>query len=272
MRLGDTEWVDDTQQILKKNSIRELSFLIVLIAYVIFAFYVIGGHYVTGIIILVLGIVIFLFIPKKIKMAFPDLIAYDLYRLFLNIEKYNGRNPHFKEEAKKALVDLDIDIDDYIKSKKKSKLIDFDGPKNEEYILRLQDDAKRIVSFFSDYNKYKNKQETIKEIVMTLAFLFHDSENFPINAYELIDELDKIDIPKKPIRIEFKPLIKKYFVDNVFTRWVSFSIIFSMVVWYLPNYTRLVLTMENKLIIIIPVLAIGLIQIIFPIPQVPKNP
>ncbi|MBI3026736.1 hypothetical protein HYY70_01355 [Candidatus Woesearchaeota archaeon] len=272
MRLGNNEWVEDIQQIIRKNSVREFIFFIALVVtYIFFAFLVLNGYYIIGISVFIIGIIVIFLLPKSIRIAFADLIAFNLFRLSINIERYNGRNPHYKEEAKKALVDLDIDIEDYIRKKKKSKLIDFEDPKIREYIIRLHDNTKKILPFFEEYNTYKNEQDKISNIVKRLAFSFRQYENFPNEAYNLIDELDRIQIPKKPIRIELKPLVKKYILDNMLVRGLLFITIFTFAVWYLPNYTPWTLSTENKLIIIIPVLALAIIQMIFPSPASSKK-
>lgn len=271
MESVNNEWIEDTEKIIAKNKKREVKFLFVMGGYLFFSFLFIKEYYIPAFIALFLGIIIPLFIPKKIKLATSDMLALDLYKLSMNIEKYNGKNPHFIEEAKNNLTNLDIDINDYLREKKKLNLVDFNEEKNKEFLLKLQTGAKRVHCFFREYNKYKDKQEDIKEIIRKLALSFHENEKFADDAYHLISGLDEINIPKMQIRVELKPIIKKYLIESRLIYWLLFIILFPLAVWYLPVYTTLELTEQNRLIIIIPVLAFLLIQILTPSQKVTEK-
>lgn len=246
MRLGDNEWTEDTINIIKKNRNRGLKLLIPLIGYIISFILISNEHIILAITILFTGIIAPLLLPKRIKLAISDLIALDLYKIFINIEKFNGRNPHFKEETKKALISLEIHIDKYLQEKKRAEILDFNEEKNKTYLKKLQKNIKKIYCFFEEYDKYKEKQEELKQICQNLANLFHENEDFPENAYSLINQLDNIHISEKPIRFELRQFIKNSLENKIILQIIIFLIAFPLIVWYLPKFTTLELSKEKS--------------------------
>ena len=126
---------------------------------------------IFSVLVFICGFIILFFLPRKIKLSMSDLIAFDLYNLYANVDKFNGKNPHFKEEAEKALRDLEYNIEQYLNERKTHSLSDFNEPKNTEYIKRLKESSKKLICFFEEYNKYKEKKQTLLLILSWYVLL-----------------------------------------------------------------------------------------------------
>ena len=100
-----------------------------------------------------------------------------------------------------------------------------------------------------------------------MFFPFHNDDKFPEEAYVLIDDLEKIKLPQKKFKFELEPIIKKYIIENKSSYCVLFIIIFPLIVWNIPSLTSLELTKENRLVIILPVIATIIIHILANVPK-----
>ena len=86
MRLGNTEWPEDTEKIIKKNQLRDILKVVFPISgYLLFVLFFALKQYILAFILLVAGLIMIVLVPKKIKLAISDMLALDLYKLFINL-------------------------------------------------------------------------------------------------------------------------------------------------------------------------------------------
>lgn len=255
----DSEWVQDTGVILGKNRKRAWcrSFIIVL-GYALFVALVILGQPTGGAIVFIISLIsAIILIPKNVRVAFSEILAYNLSNIFINIEKYNGKNKHFQEECFNYLEDMGSEIDKYVKRKGRAFKMDFDYEKIISSLKKLRNQNEKVVSFFLDYEKNKKIKEDLKEIYRKLAVLFHVREEFPSEAHTEIDKLEKLEIEPHKTKYGLKRTFKRYLIENKLWVLIIFCSVFVAVVWLIN------ITFELKLVITIPVVGTAIAQFLF---------
>ncbi len=247
------EWITDIENIIGKNNKRgDLKVFLFILGEIILIVSLFFGQIILGGVIFICLLMSLLIVPKSIQLSFSEILAYDLYQIYVNIKKYNGKNKHFQEECFGYINAINSDIIDYIKRKRKETVMDFDYERIIYNLNKLKEQNEKIYSFFKNFELNKNKKVSLQTNYKLLYEEFHKKDKFSETHVNLIENLNKIDINISKLRFSLRKFCKTYLYENKLIFAILVYIIYAFFVWNIPNAFLITMSIESRLVIIIP--------------------
>nr|MBA4405367.1 hypothetical protein [Nanoarchaeum sp.] len=187
------DWKVEIGKKIKKNNERMLRTSIsISIGPIVIMLLFLSNQWVSGIIILAIGLYVYFGAPKGSKVTLIDTLAFYFQEFVDKLDKFKDNEDDYKSESIKLLGKINLEIGDYLEKRANLICLDRKEEKNFNELKEIREFSKKIILFVKNYEKNKQHKDQIATSLKVSASALNRSGYLDEESIKPIRIINKI--------------------------------------------------------------------------------